>query len=1265
MAKAQRTPIYISASGKDPYWRSKLVAALEPFNLELLYDTYATPTDEWKPDLGEMREKARIAVLLVSQNFIDSKRILSEELPHLFHLRKNRGLQLIVVVIGQSNWQTIPELREIQVFPEDGIPLQRGMEARISIQMQALSLKILELANSLGDTPDSDPADTASTAITTIVPPTITKTFDAASIALWGDTKLTFKIANPNKRATLTEVTFLDPLPSGLVVSSPNGLVGSWAGGNLSAEPGSEVITFSDGVLPSGESCSFQLSITGISSGRKNNTTSSVSSKEGGPGGSASASLLVFPAAPEATPPSEQMTDPGLGDLFSQEVRLLFDRANQLRKERQGEMVSLADVIRALAENKNGQLAALLAESKAELESIIRKALQRSARSIDGAPILYVAGIPVSENVHKAINIARDKAKETGSPVKEEHMLYGMLSTTRSSTVQALNALGITPDKVKLTSMTESAAKAALAQAGYKSDDPTGEDLLDIAKDVKVLATVLAAKDVDPPLSLGLFGDWGTGKSFFMHELEARIRELTDDAKVAKGESDYCQDIVQLTFNAWNYIEEDLWASLAAEIFEGLAGALASKRDGDSKEGRALALAAASSSPAIVAETERQKSEAEARLQEYEKKLVELQRSQSTVNPSLSAREVLNQAARFAVQDEDLRKQAKEAATEVGIPKGLANDILELGSIWSKIVFAIRSNGLWPWIAACSIAMSLGWAVMNVAKHSVSSDLVRRIVAVLVAVSGLMGTLLTASRKILTFIFKIRAAKQQLVEKTLEAIKGKIDRARESVQEAAKDVKTLTKQLEDMRSDRQMVDFIRQRYESSDYREHLGTIARVRADFKHLSALLRDVQRESENEINEIKRRQAQKEEERKQKDGNASPLFPRIDRIILYIDDLDRCQEKQVVQVLQAVHLLLAFPLFVVVVGVDPRWLLHSLQQHTAVLKGDKKQNEEPGGHEEPSHWESTPANYLEKIFQIPFTLHPIRKSGFTRLVDTFAVQSKRATDSIKSIDSQLQPQHVDKAAASQVSPLPVSVSQRDLPSVLPLPGYASGVAAAPALEKSRVPAGEKLKQQESSAQTVMPPAGDPIDRYPEHLRIEEWEREFMKTLYELIPSPRAGKRFINIYRLLRATVEDREREGFIGNDAGGEYQCALLLLAVLTGYPTEATETLEALLKEQSKDKTWKQFLNALREKICGEKRTELSSFVPEGSTQSRGPTELKERSIALPDIGRWEELFTKLERINSNLDERSCEGFIRWAPRVARYSFQSGRVLLHQRE
>ncbi|MGH3928616.1 MAG: P-loop NTPase fold protein [Pseudonocardiaceae bacterium] len=39
---------------------------------------------------------------------------------------------------------------------------------------------------------------------------------------------------------------------------------------------------------------------------------------------------------------------------------------------------------------------------------------------------------------------------------------------------------------------------------------------------------------------------------------------------------------------------------------------------------------------------------------------------------------------------------------------------------------------------------------------------------------------------------------------------------------------------------------------------------------------------------------------------------LPQIDRIIIYIDDLDRCPPQRVVEMLEAIHLLLAVELFV-----------------------------------------------------------------------------------------------------------------------------------------------------------------------------------------------------------------------------------------------------------------------------------------------------------------------------------------------------------------
>ena len=60
------------------------------------------------------------------------------------------------------------------------------------------------------------------------------------------------------------------------------------------------------------------------------------------------------------------------------------------------------------------------------------------------------------------------------------------------------------------------------------------------------------------------------------------------------------------------------------------------------------------------------------------------------------------------------------------------------------------------------------------------------------------------------------------------------------------------------------------------------------------------------------------------------------LERVILYIDDLDRCPPDVVIKVLEAVHLLVAFPAFVVVVGVDPRWLHQAIRQHYATVLPD-----------------------------------------------------------------------------------------------------------------------------------------------------------------------------------------------------------------------------------------------------------------------------------------------------------------------------------------
>ena len=67
------------------------------------------------------------------------------------------------------------------------------------------------------------------------MPPEISKAFGAGILAFNATTSLSFTVNNPNPFTALSALAFADPLPAGLIVSTPNGLSGGCGGGTLTA----------------------------------------------------------------------------------------------------------------------------------------------------------------------------------------------------------------------------------------------------------------------------------------------------------------------------------------------------------------------------------------------------------------------------------------------------------------------------------------------------------------------------------------------------------------------------------------------------------------------------------------------------------------------------------------------------------------------------------------------------------------------------------------------------------------------------------------------------------------------------------------------------------------------------------------------------------------------------------------------------------------------------------------------------------------------
>jgi hypothetical protein len=100
----------------------------------------------------------------------------------------------------------------------------------------------------------------------------------------------------------------------------------------------------------------------------------------------------------------------------------------------------------------------------------------------------------------------------------------------------------------------------------YRSDATAEDDALDRGGEAAALAELITARSARPPLAVGLFGDWGEGKSHFLGLLRQKVTEVARPGNVLAH-----QAVRQVGFNAWHYAETDLWASLVAELFAQLA----------------------------------------------------------------------------------------------------------------------------------------------------------------------------------------------------------------------------------------------------------------------------------------------------------------------------------------------------------------------------------------------------------------------------------------------------------------------------------------------------------------------------------------------------------------------------------------------------------------------------------------------------------------------------------------------------------------------
>ena len=614
----------------------------------------------------------------------------------------------------------------------------------------------------------------------------------------------------------------------------------------------------------------------------------------------------------------------------------------------------------------------------------------------------------------------------------------------------------------------------SLSQAHYAQDRAVKVlkgDRLGFAREVRALARVVALKEPGPPLAIGLFGDWGSGKSSFMNMLQDAIDRIARQARSNRTAADvFVGRVVHIQFNAWVYNDTDLWSSLASECFRQLRrgakdvnqAALETVLKDVEDYVSGVTKEAEKTQAELATEITRQK-ELLRTIEEAEQKAAEtrvrnLSDAAKEAVREIGAERVKQSALRLGLVDEkaDEKKVEEGLAREIGHAAGFAGQMATFAlAVLRTVTFARPVNwGLWIGLGLFLLAyVGIYWATIESATETLAATVLKTLTGgaaalwPLYSIGRTVEPIVRATRRLRSgFREKEKQSEKELAKNREELKKADasvaklIDKRDKAAAEAARFKETDPAGVLEF--------FLKESDETHSFDANLGVVSKVRNVFEKLNAII-----------------------EEGKKEGNAP-----IDRIVLYIDDLDRCQAETVVSVLEAVHLLLALDLFVVVVGVDQRWLSRALETRLHLRRG------QPG-----EAVTATPKDYLEKIFQIPIRLGRIETADevFSGYVDSIS-------------------------------------------------GPRSGTGNAGQAQGEPEQGGARMTIEPASM--VLPPPNRDAEEAADAVLLRDHELTLTKQLGPLMGrSPRAVKKFVNLYRLVRGLRRGSALEDFLQASTGG----------------------------------------------------------------------------------------------------------------------------------
>jgi hypothetical protein len=162
----ERTKVFISYSHKDEKWLRRLEVHLRPLvrdsDIDIWDDKRIQPGSKWREEIRKAIESAKVAVLLVSADFLASDFIAADELPPLLNAAKENGVTILPVIVRPSRFRHITALSQYQAVNDPSKPLEgmsKHKQEEVFVKLSERVASAVEIFRSYREPAPATPTD--------------------------------------------------------------------------------------------------------------------------------------------------------------------------------------------------------------------------------------------------------------------------------------------------------------------------------------------------------------------------------------------------------------------------------------------------------------------------------------------------------------------------------------------------------------------------------------------------------------------------------------------------------------------------------------------------------------------------------------------------------------------------------------------------------------------------------------------------------------------------------------------------------------------------------------------------------------------------------------------------------------------------------------------------------------------------------------------------------------------------------------------------